>query len=382
MPVHLPSLQEAVAGDDSDGEGEGKKEARTVADRALYDTLGVETNATPAQIKKAYFLKARACHPDKNPGDETAKEKFQKLAEAYEVLSDPEKRRQYDAKGLDGLGERKRFDSVAFFAVLFGSERFSKYTGTLQLARKADAFVRQLEGGEDADVVGVLNQQHSQEKRVVECACYLRDVVDRAAVRRDTGGFLAWAQHEAGELAKASFGMEMLALVGAVYQVRAHIILCEKTEGRYRPSKLAASLRHNLQRTNNKLRAGAAAVTAIRHGVKVKAAAFDKDRRDSDPSLGDEEGDLNFEAAQQAFQESLPAFLASAWAWSKVDIDVTLSQVVAMVLNDLSVPWQIRIRRGQALQKLGEIFLEASGNAASVEDYTEHFEQAKQAGMS
>ncbi|WP_298313497.1 molecular chaperone DnaJ [uncultured Aquimarina sp.] len=65
----------------------------------FYDILGLSKNATGAEIKKAYRKKAIEYHPDKNPGDASAEEKFKKAAEAYEVLSDPDKKSRYDQFG-------------------------------------------------------------------------------------------------------------------------------------------------------------------------------------------------------------------------------------------------------------------------------------------
>ena len=65
----------------------------------FYDLLGISKGATAAEIKKAYRKKAIEHHPDKNPGDASAEEKFKKAAEAYEVLSDPNKKARYDQYG-------------------------------------------------------------------------------------------------------------------------------------------------------------------------------------------------------------------------------------------------------------------------------------------
>ncbi len=72
--------------------------------RDYYEVLEVPKTATAEEIKKAYRKKAIQYHPDKNPGDKTAEEKFKEAAEAYEVLSDPQKRQRYDQYGFAGVG--------------------------------------------------------------------------------------------------------------------------------------------------------------------------------------------------------------------------------------------------------------------------------------
>ena len=72
--------------------------------RDYYEVLEVSKNATPEEIKKAYRKKAIQYHPDKNPGDKTAEEKFKEAAEAYEVLSDEQKKSRYDQFGHAGVG--------------------------------------------------------------------------------------------------------------------------------------------------------------------------------------------------------------------------------------------------------------------------------------
>ena len=71
------------------------------AQQDYYSILGISRNASDADIKKAYRRAALRDHPDRNPGDPTAAERFRESAAAYEVLSDPETRKLYDIYGAD-----------------------------------------------------------------------------------------------------------------------------------------------------------------------------------------------------------------------------------------------------------------------------------------
>jgi molecular chaperone DnaJ len=75
-----------------------------VAKRDYYEVLGVSKSASDAEIKKAYRQMALKYHPDKNPNDKEAEDKFKEAAEAYEILSDGEKRKRYDQFGHSGIG--------------------------------------------------------------------------------------------------------------------------------------------------------------------------------------------------------------------------------------------------------------------------------------
>lgn len=98
----------------------------------LYEVLGVPRDATPEQIKKAYRALARKLHPDANPDDPEAEARFKEVALAYEVLSDPEKRRRYDTYGPEGLRGMAAGDSDLFgglgdiFEAFFGGGIFGQ----------------------------------------------------------------------------------------------------------------------------------------------------------------------------------------------------------------------------------------------------------------
>lgn len=103
-----------------------------MAKRDYYETLGVSKNASADEIKRAYRRMAMKYHPDKNPGDKEAEAKFKECAEAYEVLSDAEKRGRYDQfghEGLRGVGMRdythmKWQDIGSIFEDIFGFDDF------------------------------------------------------------------------------------------------------------------------------------------------------------------------------------------------------------------------------------------------------------------
>ena len=71
--------------------------------RDYYEVLGVSKDASADDIKKAYRKSAMKYHPDRNPGDKEAEEKFKEVGEAYEVLSDEQKRARYDQYGFAGV---------------------------------------------------------------------------------------------------------------------------------------------------------------------------------------------------------------------------------------------------------------------------------------
>jgi len=106
--------------------------------RDYYEILGVAKSASEDEIKKSYRKVAMQFHPDRNPGDKAAEEKFKEAAEAYEVLSDADKRAQYDRFGHAGLNNNRGFnggagmnmdDIFSQFGDIFGEDIFGSFFG-------------------------------------------------------------------------------------------------------------------------------------------------------------------------------------------------------------------------------------------------------------
>jgi len=116
----------------------------STAKRDYYEVLGVSRNADESELKKAYRRLAMEYHPDRRPGDREAEEKFKEAAEAYSVLSDPEKRQLYDRfghqgpsqSGFSGFGGIE--DIFSAFADIFGGGGFPGFGGGRRVARGDD----------------------------------------------------------------------------------------------------------------------------------------------------------------------------------------------------------------------------------------------------
>ena len=109
-----------------------------MAKRDFYEVLEVSKNASAEEIKKAYRKQALKFHPDRNPGDKSAEDKFKEAAEAYEVLSDPQKKARYDqfghagvgsAGGFNGAGGMSMDDIFSHFGDIFSDLGFGGFGG-------------------------------------------------------------------------------------------------------------------------------------------------------------------------------------------------------------------------------------------------------------
>ena len=327
------------------------------ADTSYYEALGVAPSASPAEIKRAYYLLARQLHPDKNPDDPGAKAKFQAIGEAYQVLSNDELRAKYDAQGKDGLGDTEFVDTSAFFAALFGSDKFEPLVGRLGLATMAMA-------GVDLSRADLAQLQARREGRI---ACKLAQVL-APFVSGDVDAFDAAATALAADLAKASFGSTMLHSIGFMYVNASEQWLGDMfnvAAGGIPPVEAFQNAMEGIgAKFRQKRQQMAAQASALGAAWKVyqefrKAGDDIGDGADGATAAGrtPEEAQAAVRARMAAAQEAiLPHVIEALWNASLLDIQMTVRHAVSKLLHDAAVTREARVARALGLKRLGAIF--------------------------
>eukprot|EP00245_Coleochaete_scutata_P014618 TRINITY_DN629_c0_g1_i8.p1 TRINITY_DN629_c0_g1~~TRINITY_DN629_c0_g1_i8.p1 ORF type:complete len:917 (-),score=153.42 TRINITY_DN629_c0_g1_i8:1669-4419(-) len=316
-------------------------------DTFLYDILGVQPGASLPELRRQYFLQAREFHPDRNLSDPTAGQKFQMLGEAFQVLSDPHQRKDYDLYGKSGIRIDGLVAAGVVYGMMFGSDSFEDYLGQSRLASVA-AFSG--DGSREA-VLGSLRM--AQKEREAKLAQSLAERLSRFREGEQETHFGNWTREEARQLADTEFGTELLSRIGTMYERRAAAAVSGSSSFLGTPRGGTADWTRQASDTvSSQVSAAAGAVQAL----AMKEEADDVD--------GDGQGrDLTEEALNGFFDTSPRGSMEAMWKIHLADINATVGSVCRRVLSDPTCDQETLRSRVEALKRLGSTFLAMAGQS-------------------
>lgn len=339
---HIKKLNERIA-----SENKASKEAkvkRKVKENGYYKLLNVETDASSGEIKKKYYLLARKYHPDKNKSNQAAKEKFQKISEAYQILSDDRLRQQYDLLGKDGVKDEasNNMDPVFMFSFLFGNEKFVNLIGELYYSMLATASVNcpakekedndfaefdRLFGGDKA-YSEIL--EYKQTRREVQIAVNL---IQRLMEVKGNDLYKL-VEEEANELSKDNLGRLLLGFIGYVYTLESHSYLNMFSLSTVENVLLSFLL---------KFRKYWIITLLILKGLRTfLSSRFSKSEKGED------------EQAKDILWKFKDLGITFLWITSLLDVQVTLQNSLRKVFKDKSVSVKERKQRAELIEKIGK----------------------------
>jgi len=363
-----------------------------------YDVLGLTPKATPLEIKAAYRRMALKMHPDKNPDDPEAGDKFKALAVAYNTLSDPELRKKYNEFGKQQESEGGFVDPEAVFSTLFGGEKFQDIIGTISLGQEMKAAMQKESNEEEEQDNGEGNQlvstagrpaatspsskvatkpaltpeqkakrdaaaqaEAEERKRVREArvsklveklkhklCLYTEDAQEEFDQRVMNSVKMIW-EIERDTLSEESFGPELLRTVGATYLAKSKRCLTATATGAWGGGvALVGGWFHSAKSTAHVL---SETVGAVRAAYDVKAV-FDelaKAEAEGGPGLTEER---KKELEELAAKKGLRALFMGA----KLEVESVIREVCDRLLEEPGVPRQVIRKRAVALGILGSVF--------------------------
>ncbi|KAG8949038.1 hypothetical protein FRC04_009112 [Tulasnella sp. 424] len=361
-----------------------------------YDVLEVKVDATTEEIKKAYRRMALLHHPDKHPGDPLAEERFKNIAVAYQVLSDPERRKKYNEFGAKESGSDAGYvDPEEVFSAIFGGDRFVPIIGEISLGKEMKEALQQAEEAEeeeasattiegstpvhrDAKGKPVLSPEQrskklEKEKKIAAEKARLREErvqklvenLDRKLsiyVESVTGAptdaevAKSWREIcrlEAEELKTESYGVELLHAIGFVYTAKSRHYLASYST----PWGVGGWL-HNVQ---GKYHVISETVSTVRSALELKRV-FDELAAAEKTGISPEE---KRRLEEQAAEKGLQALFKGA----KLEVDSVLRETCDRILADEKAQKEKLIARATALGMLGDAYLAVRKDSETESEY-------------
>lgn len=305
-----------------------------VKDDEFYRILQVSTNATQSEIKRQYYQLAKQYHPDKCT-DLQAKEEFQKIGEAYQVLGDVERRKRYDKEGKQAINNMQFIDATFFFTLLFGSEKLDPYIGKLRMVM----YVEYEQVYKEEDVHKKIAKE--QNKREVQLALNLRERINNY-IFGNAEEYMESFKKEVKDLCQTSFGHVILENVAWTYENCANQYLGEKNSlfgisGKY----------YKMQQKKRVIGTGFKFVKTL---IKTSSLANQIKKKEEDENMSLEKS----AKVNKKIEDSLLTIVETMLNICLIDIDHTIRGVCKKVFTDMSVDEKMRKTRAETLFKLAK----------------------------
>ncbi|KAI8894071.1 X-domain of DnaJ-containing-domain-containing protein [Globomyces pollinis-pini] len=389
IPHHQNKKQNQQNQQQNTNQRQSQNQPQTSTNRAYYDLLNVQPDASPAVIKKAYYTKAMKYHPDKNLDDPEAEEKFKAVSEAYQVLSDPQRRAFYDKHGTAVSSDASFVDPEQFFKQQFGGEKFVSIIGEISIARDFKDAMFSSDPKEASKPISTAERIKQREMRVKDLVTHL---VNKLALYTDAfpnwtkdsppigttmehlatealNSFRIIAQVEVEQLKNESYGVELLHAIGYTYVLKSdqYYAIIDALDGSmFRRawgfgSRFATGFRekaHIISETVGTVKTAFDLQSSFSklQQMENRGEGDVDDGQSVQKELTPEERELKAKLESEAASKGMEAL----WRGSKLEVEAVLREVCDTVLGDEETSLELRKRRVVALRVLGEVYQNAT----------------------